>query len=72
MANQKTIVCKVVGSEKLHIFAKNRVVIRKFAMVLAVTKLTWVESQVNSYVVPNYVKDSSQKHWYAMFGIFSR
>ena len=68
----KTLVCKVVGNEKLHISTKNGVMIRKFAMVLAVTKLTWVESQVNAYMVPNYVKDYSQKHWYAMFGIFPR
>ena len=34
VANEKTLVCKVVGSEKLHIFAKNGVMIRKFAMVL--------------------------------------
>ena len=69
---QKTLVGKVVGHEKMHISAKNGVMIRKFAMVLAVTKLTWVESQGNSYMVPNSVKDSSQKHWYAMFGIFPR
>ena len=72
MANQNTLVCKVVGSEKVHISAKNGVMIRKFSMVLAVTKLTSVESQANSNMVPNSLKDSSQKHWYEMFGIFPR
>jgi hypothetical protein len=70
--SQKTLVIKVVGLGKMDISTKNRVKTRKFAMELAQTMVTWVESRVNSYFVPFFVKGFSLKHWYDMFGIFPR
>jgi hypothetical protein len=52
MANQKTLVTKVVGNGNMHITAKNGVKIEKFAIELEQTKLNWVESQVRSCLVP--------------------
>jgi hypothetical protein len=72
MATQKTLVRKVVGNEKMHITAKNRVKSQNFAIELAQTKLNWVESQVKSYLVAFFVKSLSVKPWYDMFGIFPR
>jgi hypothetical protein len=63
---------KVVGLRKMHMSAKNRVRIQKFAMEVSKIMVTWVESQVNSYLVAFFVKSFSIKPWYAMFGIFSR
>jgi hypothetical protein len=70
--SQKTLVKKVFGHVKMHIYAKNGVKIQKFAMELAQTMVNWVESQVKSYLVPFFVKSFSMKSWYDMFGIFSR
>jgi hypothetical protein len=72
VASKKTLVTKVVGIGKMHIPTKNGVKIQKFAIELAQTKLNWVESQVKSCLVAFFVKIFSMKHWYAMFGIFSR
>jgi hypothetical protein len=69
--SQKTLVVKVVGIGKIHISAKNGVKIQKFAMEVAQTMITWVESRVKSCLVPFFVKSFSLKFWYAMFGIFS-
>jgi hypothetical protein len=63
---------KVVGLGKMHMSAKNRVMIQKFAMEVSTTMVTWVESQVNSCLLAFFVKSFSIKHWYAMFGIFPR
>jgi hypothetical protein len=63
---------KVVGLGKMHILAKNGVNIRIFAMELAQIMVRWIESQVNSCLVPFFVKRFSLKPWYAMFGIFPR
>jgi hypothetical protein len=48
----KTLVSKVLGNVKMHMFAKNGVNILNFGMKIAQTKLNWVESQVNSSLVP--------------------
>jgi hypothetical protein len=56
----------------MHIYAKNGVKIRKFAMELAQTMVNWVESQVKSCLMPFFVKSFSMKSWYGMFGIFPR
>jgi hypothetical protein len=72
MESKKTLVMKVVGHEKMHISTKNGVKIQKFAMELTQTMVTWVESQVNSCLVPFFVKSFLLKHWYGMFGIFPR
>jgi hypothetical protein len=72
MAPQKTLVTKVVGNGKMHITAKNGVKIQNFAIELEQTKLNWVESQVNSYLVAFFVKSLSMKPGYDMFGIFPR
>jgi hypothetical protein len=61
-----------VGLANMHMLAKNRVKIQKFAMKVSKTMVTWVESQVNSCLVPFFVKCFSIKPWYAMFGIFPR
>jgi hypothetical protein len=61
---------KVVGLRKMHMSAKNRVRIQMFAMEVSKTIVTWVESQVNSYLLSFFVKSFSIKPWYAMFGIF--
>jgi hypothetical protein len=37
--SQKTLVTKVVGHKKMHIYAKNGVKIQKFAMEVAQTKV---------------------------------
>jgi hypothetical protein len=63
---------KVVGLGKMHMSAKNRVRIQKFAMEISKTMVTWVESQVNSYLVAFFVKSFSIKPWYTIFGIFPR
>jgi hypothetical protein len=68
--SQKTLVTKVVGHEKMHIYAKNGVKIPKFAMEVAQTMVNLVESQVKSCLVPFFVKSFSIKSWYGMFGIF--
>jgi hypothetical protein len=68
--SQKTLVTKVVGHEKMHIYAKNGVKIRKFAMEVAQSKVNWVESQVKSSLVPLFVNSFSMKSWYGIFGIF--
>jgi hypothetical protein len=47
---------KVVVHGKMHISTKNGVKIQKFAMELTQTMVTWVESQVNSCLVPLFVK----------------
>jgi hypothetical protein len=70
--SQKILVTKVVGHGKMHIYAKNRVKIRKFAMELAQTMVNWVESQVKSRLMPFFVKSFSMKSWYGIFGIFPR
>jgi hypothetical protein len=70
--SQKTLATKVVGHGKMHIYAKNGVKIRKFAIELAQTKVNWVESQVKSCLMPFFVKSFSMKSWYGMFGIFPR
>jgi hypothetical protein len=67
---QKTLVTKVVGHGKMHIYAQNGVKIQKFAMQLTQTMVNWVESQVKSSLVPFFVKSFSMKFWYGMFGIF--
>jgi hypothetical protein len=67
---QKTLVTKVVGHGKMHIYAKNGVKIRKFAMELPQTMVNWVESQVS--LMSFFVKSFSMKSWYGMFGIFPR
>jgi hypothetical protein len=43
---------KVVGLEKMHIYANDGVMICKFSMDLGVTKLNWIKSQVKSYIAP--------------------
>jgi hypothetical protein len=68
--SKKTLVMKVVVHGKMHISTKNGVKIRKFAMELTQTMVTWVESQV--CLVPFFVKSFSLKHWCGMFGIFHR
>jgi hypothetical protein len=70
--SQKTLVIKVVALGKMHISTKNGVKSRKFAMELAQTMVTRVESRVNSCLVPFFVKYFSLKHQHAMFGIFPR
>jgi hypothetical protein len=70
--SQKYLVTKVVGLGKIHNSAKNWVDIQKFAMRVAKTMVTWVESQVNSCLVVFFVKSFSMKPWHAMFGIFPR
>jgi hypothetical protein len=72
MLSQKNLVTKVVGLREMHISAKNGVKIRMFAMELAQTMVTWVESQVKSCLVPFFVKSFSLKHWYVMIDIFLR
>jgi hypothetical protein len=52
--------------------AKNGVKIQKFDVEVSKTMVTWVESQVNSYLVAFFVKSFSIKPWYSMFGIFPR
>jgi hypothetical protein len=52
MESQKTLVTKVVGLGNMHISTKNGMKIQKFAMELAQTMVTWLESQVNSCLVP--------------------
>jgi hypothetical protein len=59
MESQKTLATKVVGHGKMHIYAKNGVKIRKFAMKVAQTMVNWVESQVKSSLVPFFVKSFS-------------
>jgi hypothetical protein len=49
---KKTLVTKVVGHGKMHIYAKNGVKIRKFAMALAQTMVNWAKSQVKSRLMP--------------------
>jgi hypothetical protein len=51
---------KVVGLIKMHMSAKNRVGIQKFAMEVSKTMVTWVESQVNSCLVAFFVKSFSK------------
>jgi hypothetical protein len=63
---------KVVGLAKMHMSAKNRVRIQKFAMEVSKTMVTWVESQVNSCLVAFFVKSFSIIPWFSRFGIFSR
>jgi hypothetical protein len=70
MKSQKTLATKVIGHGKMHIYAKNGVKIRNFAMEVAQTMVNWVESQVKSCLVPFFVKSFSMKSWYGMFGIF--
>jgi hypothetical protein len=41
---KKTLIMKIVGLGKMHISIKNAVNIRKFAIELAQTMITWVES----------------------------
>jgi hypothetical protein len=53
---EKSLVMKVVGLGMMHMSAKNRVRIQKFAMEVSKTMVTWVESQVNSYLVAFFVK----------------
>jgi hypothetical protein len=72
LESQKTLVIKVVALGKIHISTKNGVKTQKFAMELAQTMVTRVESRVNSCLVPFFVKYFSLKHRYAMFGIFPR
>jgi hypothetical protein len=69
---KKYLVTKVVGLGKIHNYAKNGVDIQKFAMRVAKTMVTWVESLVNSCLVVFFVKSFSMKPWHAMFGIFPR
>jgi hypothetical protein len=61
--SQKTLVMKVVGHGKMHISTKNGIEIQKFGMERAKTKVTWLESQVNSCLVPYFVKSFSLKPW---------
>jgi hypothetical protein len=56
----------------MYISAKDVVKIRKFSIDLLVTKLNLVESEVNFYMVPRFVKDISLMPWYDMFDIFPR
>jgi hypothetical protein len=63
VASQKTLVTKVVGLGKMHSLAKNGVNIQIFAMKLAKTMVSWIESQVNSCLVPFFVKIFSLKPW---------
>jgi hypothetical protein len=56
----------------MHIHAKNGVKIQKFVVELAQTMVKWVESQVNSSLVPFFVKKFSLQPWYCMFCIFPR
>jgi hypothetical protein len=70
--SQKTLVTKVVGHGKMHIYAKNGVKIRKFAMEVAQTKVNWVQSQVKSPLVLFFVKSFSMKFWYAIYRILPR
>jgi hypothetical protein len=63
---------KVVGLGKMHMSAKNGLKIQNFAMEVSKTMVTWVESQVNSYLVVFFVKSFSMKPWKAMLGIFPR
>jgi hypothetical protein len=72
VASQKSLVTKVVGLGIKHIYAKNGVKIQKFDVELAQTMVKWVESQVNSCLVPFFVKSFSLKPWYDMFCIFPR
>jgi hypothetical protein len=72
VASKKSLVMKVVGLGKMHMSAKNGFKIQNFAMEVSKTMVTWVESQVNSYLVAFFVKSFSMKHWNAMFGIFPR
>jgi hypothetical protein len=52
---------KVVGLAKMHMSAKNRIKIQKFAKEVLKTMITWVESQVNSCLVAFFVKSFSIK-----------
>jgi hypothetical protein len=61
--SQKTLVTKVVGHVKMHIYAKNGVKIRKFAMDLHKPWSIGVESQVKSSLMPFFVKSFSMKSW---------
>jgi hypothetical protein len=70
--SQKYLVTKVVGLGKIHNSAKNWVEIQKFAIGVAKTMVTWVESHVNSCLVLFFVKIFSTRPWHAMFGIFPR
>jgi hypothetical protein len=72
VASKKSLVTKVVGIEKMHISAKNGVMIQKFAIEVSKIMVTWVEIQLNSYLVAFFVKSFSMKSWYAIFGIFPR
>jgi hypothetical protein len=72
MPSKKYLVTKVVGLGKIHNSAKNGIKIQKFAMEVAKTMVTWVESQVNSCLVVFFVKSFTMKPWHGMFGIFSR
>jgi hypothetical protein len=72
MASKKSLVMKVVGLGKMHMSAKNGFKIQNFAMEVSKTMVTWVESQVNSYLVAFFVKIFSMKPWNAIFGIFPR
>jgi hypothetical protein len=72
MESQKTLITKVIGHGKMHISTKNGIKILKFSMELAQTMVTWIESQVNSCLVPFFVKSFYLKPWYVMFGIFPR
>jgi hypothetical protein len=68
----KTLVIKVVALGNMHISTKNGVKSHKFAMELAQTMVTRVESRVNSCLVLFFVKGFSLKHQHARFGIFPR
>jgi hypothetical protein len=56
----------------MHTSVKDRVDICKHSMDLVVANLTWLNFQVNFSMVPNLVKDSSLKSWYAKFCNFIR
>jgi hypothetical protein len=71
-ASKKSLVIKVVGLGIMHIYTKNWVKIQKFAVKLAQIMVKWVESQVNSCLVPFFVKSFSLKPCYNMFCIFPR
>jgi hypothetical protein len=55
----KTLVTKVVGLVNMHIATKNGPMIQNFAMELAQTMVTWLESQENSCLVAAFYEKFS-------------
>jgi hypothetical protein len=56
---QETLVTNVVGLAKMHISTKNGTMAPKFAIELAQTMVTWLESQENSCLVAPFCEEYS-------------